>query len=287
MTDALGHSLRLDHPPQRIVSLSPNLTEILFAIGVNRDRIAGITRYCDYPPELVAGLPRVGGIVDPSIEGIIALHPDLVLATRGNPMPILDRLRAVKVPVFAFDSQGGIDVVLRTMREMTALVVPDRPAQADSVIAAFEGGIDCLRRTSAAIPSHGRPRVFYYDPTSPDWTAGRGTHVSEAIALAGGRNAGDDAAVAWPRYSVEALIANPPERILVAAADGDTSEAGAMRVLESLRSRPGWRALDAVRDGRICIVPGDWLMRPGPRILGAVRALGRCLHPKRDWGCAQ
>ncbi len=287
LTDALGQQIRLDRPPRRIVSLSPNLTEILFAVGVNRDRIVGVTRFCDYPPQEVAGLARVGGIVDPSVERIISLHPDLVVATRGNPVPILDRLRSAGVEVYAFESQGGMDLVLRTMRTMASLVTPDRPEEADSAIAAFDAGLNCLRATSAGIAPKERPAIFYYDPASPDWTAGRGTHVSEAISLAGGRNVADQSDVAWPRYSVEAILAHPPDRILIAAGDGDTSRAATERILAGLRGRPGWRGLEAVRDGEVCLVAADWLLRPGPRLLLAIRAIGRCLHPELDWGCAR
>ena len=120
-TDALGFELSPGPPPQRIVSLSPNLTEILFAIGVARERIVGVTRFCDYPPQ-VEGLDRIGGIVDPSVEKIVSLRPDLVLATRGNPSAVLERLRAAGLRVYAFESQGGLDLLLATMRTMSRIV---------------------------------------------------------------------------------------------------------------------------------------------------------------------
>lgn len=261
---------------------------MLFAIGVPRARIVGITRYCDYPPDSVAGCARIGGIVDPSIEAIIALHPDLVLATRGNPDQILEKMRVLGLPVFAFDSQDGLDRVLRTMQETRALVYPDestpeQSARADSEIASFRRALSRLRSISESIPRPMRPLVFYFDPISPDWTAGRGTHISEAISIAGGENLGDRSTLAWPRYNVEALLADQPSQIVFASADNDTSRERLARSLAALRNRPGWRGLEAVMEGKVCLVPADWLMRPGPRILLAVRRMGACFHPERDW----
>jgi iron complex transport system substrate-binding protein len=283
--DALGVVLPEGPPPQRIVSLSPNLTEILFAVGVRRDRIAGVTSYCDFPPE-VAGLPRVGGIVDPSIETILALRPDLVLATRGNPAAVIDRLRAARVAVYAFDSQDGVDAILDSIRRMISIVSPDDTTRAAGAVRSFTAGLECLRSIGRGIAETARPRVYYHDPVSPDWTAGPGTHVSEAIRIAGGVNIGDDASFAWPRLSIEYLVARRPEFLLVAAQGGDTSAAARAAVLADLRGKPGWRDLPAVREGRLCLVPADWLLRPGPRIIPAIRMIGRCLHPEGAWGCA-
>jgi iron complex transport system substrate-binding protein len=284
--DAVGHSVQVSATPRRIVSLSPNLTEMLFAIGVRRERIVGVTRYCNFPPE-VAGIHVVGGIVDPSVEGILAIDPDLVLATRGNPVAVQDQIRRVGIPVYAFDSQGGMDTVVDTMRRMIDLVAPDDTAQAGRTLRDFERRLTRLRRTSGAIAQAAHPTVYYFDPASPDWTAGPGTHVSEAIALAGGRNVADDAPVAWPKYGTEVLVEKQPAWILVAASDADTGQTSHDALVASLRARPGWRGLRAVQDGRICLVPEDWLMRPGPRVLLAIRSLGRCIHPDLDWGDAR
>ena len=282
--DALGFDLPPGSRPERIVSLSPNLTEILFAIGVNRGRIVGITRFCDYPAD-VEGIDRIGGIVDPSVEKIVSLRPDLVLATRGNPSAVLERMRAAGLHVFAFESQGGLDLLFDTMQLMIRILGPDRASEADSVLGALRSQMDCLRAISETIPESERQSVYYYDPVSPGWTAGPGTHVSEAIALAGGRNVAADAPVAWPRYALETLLVRQPDVLLIAAAGLETDRVRGE--LATLQGRPGWRGLRAVRDSSVCFVPADWLMRPGPRVLGAVEILGRCLHPERRWQCAR
>jgi iron complex transport system substrate-binding protein len=284
--DALGTVLPAGPPPQRIVSLSPNLTEILFAVGVKRERIVGVTRFCDYPAG-VEGIARVGGIVDPSIEAILSLQPDLVLATRGNPTVILDRLRAANISTYAVESQGGIAEIYEAMRSVVRIASPDDTARASAALHSFSSGLACLRTISAGIVAADRPRVYYHDPASPDWTAGPGTHVNEAIELAGGKNIGGDAPVAWPRLSAEVLLVRRPEVILVASQGGDTGEAARGRVLTQLRNLPGLRSTPAVRDGRICMVPADWLLRPGPRVIEAIQMLGRCLHPDEKWGCGR
>lgn len=277
--DAFGRAYQHSNRPMRVVSLSPNLTEMIFSIGIDASRLVGVTRYCDYP-EAALSIPKVGGVVDPSVEGILALRPDLVLATRGNPVAALDRLRSLGVPVFAFESQTGLDQVPQTMRVLAHLLgeAPDEN-RADSLAAELV----CLRRLVEAIPASERPSVYYYDPTSPDWTAGPRTHISELIRVAGGRNVADDAPSAWPRYSVEALIAHPPDWLLIAV-PGPSAE-GAAEILSTLRSKPGWRSLDAVRQGRVCLVPADPLLRPSPRTMGVIRMVGACLHPSRVWEC--
>jgi iron complex transport system substrate-binding protein len=278
-TDALGHRLTLEAPPVRIVSLSPNLTEILFALGVGKERIAAVTRFCDYPPE-VAQIPRIGGIVDPSVEAILAVDPDLVLATRGNPAPILDRLRATGRCVFALESQAGLEQVLKSMRTIAGIVSPDDPAKADSAIVAFDSQLSYLREVSGSIPDSVRPLVYYYDAVSPDWTAGAGTHIDELISLGGGRNLAADAPTAWPRYALEQILKRQPDWLLVALPEREGDEDAIRR---RLSEQAGWRSLHAVREGRICLASADWLMRPGPRVLRAVRVLGECLHPGRAW----
>lgn len=283
--DALGFTLPTGAPPARIVSLSPNLTEILFAIGVEEERVVGVTRFCDYPPE-VAGIEKIGGIVDPSIEKVLSLRPDLILATRGNPSGILERLREAGLNLFAFESQTGLAGVLETMETMVEIVRPGRFDRAERELSEFRYRLECLRAISSTIDESERPSVYYYDPVSPDWTAGPGTHLSEAIGMAGGRNVADDAKSAWPLYALEKLVVTQPDLILVAAA-GEPSLALKSKIVADLRTQPGWRKLDAVREERLCIVPADWLLRPGPRVLRAVIALGRCIHPDRSWECDQ
>lgn len=278
MVDALGNRVDTSRAAMRIVSLSPNLTEMLYAIGAG-DRVVGVTRYCDFPPDAKTR-PVVGGIVDPSIEGILSLAPDLVTVTRGNPEAAIDQLRRAGLRVFAFDAQDGCRRVSEDMTRLIRLVHPADSVAALAKVGAFDAELDVLNRRVEAGTGSG-PTVYFYDPASPDWTTGPGTHLSEAIELAGGRNLFDDAVLAWPRVSLDAVVGKQPEWILIAVPSSDEP----MNVEEThaawrdrLLAMPGWRGLNAVRQGRVCTVPADLIMRPGPRILDGVHRLAACLQ---------
>src|SRR5512140_3512656 len=151
MVDALGDTLAAGPWPRRIISLSPNLTEILFAVGVDSGRIAGVTRYCDYPPAATRR-PRVGGIIDPSLEAIQMINPDLVLAARGNPREVQKQIRALGFPVFAVEDRTGLAGIEQIIRQVVALTGPDRPATADSLLARIKWDLSAFRAWADSIP---------------------------------------------------------------------------------------------------------------------------------------
>jgi iron complex transport system substrate-binding protein len=275
MVDALGDTLPAGSYPRRIVSLSPNITEMLFALGVDSSRIVGVTRYCDFPPE-ARRRPVIGGIVDPSLERIEAARPDLVLAARGNPTMVLDRISGLGFPVFAFEDQTGVAGILEMMKRMDVLVGPDGRRRAHAVIASFEREYESYRTWSHSLPDSSRPRVYYADPEHIAWTAGPGSHVDDLIRLAGGRNVVREGG-AWPQYSAEQLALADPDWLLLALPDGADRE----KTLQQVRGAPGWSDLRAVQEGRICWIDSGILLRPGPRILSALESLASCLHPER------
>lgn len=274
MVDALGDTLPAGPFPRRIVSLSPNVTEILFALGVDSARIVGVTRFCDVPEEAKAR-PRVGGIVDPSLEEIVARKPDLVLAVRGNPVEVLHRIRVLGIPLFAFDDRTGLDGVMKILDDTADLIGPDDAVRADSLRRRFHDEMRLYKAWADSLSPHRRPVVYYADPEFPAWTAGPGSHVDDLIALAGGRNLVTGPS-GWPQFSAEELLVRQPEVLLLA------EPAGADR--EALRSRllglPGWSGLVALREGRICWIDAGMLLRPGPRLLRALEELAACLHPE-------
>jgi iron complex transport system substrate-binding protein len=273
MVDALGDTLAAGPYPARIVSLSPNLTEILFALGVDSSRIAGVTRYCDYPPE-ARERPVVGGIVDPSLERIQALHPDLVLAARGNPVEVLQRIRGLGIPVFAVEDRIGLAGIGRILGQVFALVGPDERNRGRELLGRFRRELDAYRAWSDSLET--RPRVYYADPEHLAWTAGPGSHVDDLIRLAGGSNVVREGG-AWPQYSAERLVLADPDWVVLALPEG----AGREAVLADVRRAPGWNELRAIRQGRICWIDAGVLLRPGPRVLGALETLAACLHPGR------
>lgn len=273
LVDALGDTLEAANYPDRIVSLSPSLTESLFALGVARDRIVGVTRYCDYP-EQAKNCPQVGGIVDPSLEAIQRSRPDLVLVTRGNPLETIDRLRALGLSVFALDDRTDLEGVRRMVSTLAAVVGPNNPELANGLIQRFWNELRAFRAWSDSLPASTRPAVLFVDPENMGWSAGPGSHVDDLIRLAGGTNV-VTGAEAWPRYSPEAILTEDPDLLLFALPDG-MSEADA---LARFASEPGMGNLRAVRERRFCCIPSGTLMRPGPRSLDALEKLAACTQP--------
>lgn len=276
LCDALGDTLPEGPWARRIVSLSPSLTEALFALGVAPWKIVGVTRYCDYPG-LAKKRPQVGGIVDPSIERIQETRPDIVLVTRGNPIEAQEQLRDLGLRVFAFEDREGLEGLARTLSLLRAIAGSDDPEVADALLRRSWLEPRAYREWAGSIEIAKRPTVHFTDPGNPEFTAGPGSHIDDLILHAGGRNAVAEGAP-WVRYSPEALMVSNPGYLLIAQPAGvDTA-----RVLSGLRSQPAYAALPALRAGRVCWIPADELMRPGPRLLDALEKLASCLHPDLD-----
>jgi len=267
--DAVGRTVEVPREPRRIVSLAPNITEMLYALGLG-DRVAGVTLFCDWPPE-VAAKPKIGGLINPSLETIVALGVDLVLATAdGNRPEDVNRLAALGVAVFTIDTRTVGDVLrsLVTIGELTG-----RAERARQIAAGLE------RRQEVVRERVGRARpvtVFVAIDRAPLISAGAGTFVGELLTLAGGRNIAGESPIKYPVFSLEQLLADDPEVILDAADPGVLS-------LPELQVRwsslPGAAALRAMRTGRMISVGQGSFFRPGPRIIDSLEQLVEILHP--------
>jgi iron complex transport system substrate-binding protein len=265
LTDDGGTVVRLDHPARRIVSLVPSATETLVAIGAMSD-IVGRTRY-DMWPE-VASLPSVGGGMDASVEAIVNLHPDLVIAWRSEaPQNTRDRLMSLGVPVFQLKTEDTSDV-FRNIVSMGRLTGRDSAALA--IASSVRGELDAVRREAAGQAS---PTVFYVVGDDPPMTAGPRTFIAQLISLAGGRSIFTDSSRLWPTVAMEAIVRGNPDLLIVPA--GDTADP-----INRLRSLPGWRDLRAVRTGRVAAVPADLVNRPSPSIARSARVLLAAIHPE-------
>jgi iron complex transport system substrate-binding protein len=275
IVDALGDTLSAGPCPQRIVSLSPSVTEILFVLGVDSSRIVGVTRFCDYP-SAARRRPVMGGIVDPSPELILAQRPDLVLAVRGNPRPLLRQLGRLGLPVFAFDDRTSLRGIGEMMEVVAAVSCPDDSAGADSVVAWFRSAVAAYEAWAAAIPAAERPTVYYADPEFPTWTAGAGSHIDDLVRMAGGVNLAGTLP-GWPQMSLERIILDQPRFLLLALSGGQDP----VRAYEEMMAKPGWSGLEALRERRICWIPAARLQRPGPRLVEVLGELATCLHPDR------
>jgi len=250
--------------PQRIVSLTPALTEILFAVGAG-DRVVGVTQFCDFPPE-AKSKPKVGGYVNPSVEAALALKPDLVVVSPGpgnRDAALAMRRAGLRVEIVPAetleDSLAAIEAVGRLAGD---------EAKGRELAAAVKARIDAVARRWAAT----KPvRTFFCIQTDPIIAAGRDTLPSQLLTLAGGVNVVD--IERYPRLDIEAVAGAKPELILQARMD---LSAGDAHVEDAFWKR--WPSIPAVAAGRVVVLPDDLTLRPGPRVGAAVEELATILH---------
>lgn len=264
IVDGRGRSVQFDRPPQRIVSLLPSLTESVCELQ-QCDRLVGVDRYSNWP-EAVRRLPQLGGGLDPNIEAIVALRPDVVLlsaSTRAS-----DRLEALGVKVVALEPKTHADVqrVLATLGDL--LGVP-RPQGADRLWRVIDAGV---RAAAQSLPAHARGARVYFEVSRGPYAAGEGSFIGETLARLGARNVVAANLGPFPRLNPEFVVRARPEVIMVGN-----------RSMQPMVMYPGWQSLPAVRDGRICVFgpeESDIVVRPGPRMAEAARLMARCLADK-------
>jgi iron complex transport system substrate-binding protein len=269
VTDDTGRVVAVPEPVRRIVSLAPNLTETLFALGLG-DRVVGVTDFCDYPPE-AAAREHIGGPVAPNLEKISRLRPDLVLATRsgGNRLATVQSLETLGLAVFATDPHSVDEVIASTERIAEISGVPDQ----GRLLA------DTLRRRLNAVAerisgSKMTPVLLVVWP-DPLITVGRNTFIADALRRAGAENV-IRTAQDWPNASLEEVARRQPQYLVFASDHSEESN----RQIAELSARSGWRNLQAVRHGRV-IVLSESVARPAPRLVDEIERLARALHPER------
>ena len=263
VTDETGRAVTLADHPHRIVCLMPNIVDDVFSIGAGDD-VVGIIDYTKYPAEALRR-PSVGSGLDPSLETILSLHPDIVLATpRSNPQAAIDKLRQFGLPVFLVDPHGvaGLLHSIVSIGQAT-----HREVEAAAEVARLQARIDAVQARVRGLPT---VRVFISFSSDPIYTAGRGAFITELIADAGGQSITADIAQEWPLVSLEAVVARAPDALLLFRAGKVT--------IESLRQRPGWSAMKAVRDGRAYFVD-ERVGLPSPVAIDAMEDLARQFHP--------
>lgn len=261
-------------PPQRIVSTAPSLTEALFALGLG-ERVVGVTEFCRYPPE-AARKPKIGTFLEPSFERILALRPDLVLVVR-NPVRLKERftqmgLRAVEVP------QDTIAEILASIREIARLAGVEQRGR--GLAESIEGQLEGVRRRASALPGR---KVLFLVGRSPGTLqgmvgAGPGTFLDELIRVAGGVNALAGSPMAYPRVSVEQIVAADPD-VILDMGDFAHHEGKPLESPEQFRALWGqYRWIRAVREGRVRQADSEVLIRPGPRVGEAAERMLELIH---------
>lgn len=263
VVDDVGRTISVAARPERIVSLAPNLTEILFAVGAG-DRVVATTTFCDYPPE-AAAKPRVGDTQRPDLERLIALTPDLVVVSTASQLETLStRLEGLGIPTYVSRARD-LDGVLSSIERIGDLV--GERAAGEALVTRLRARAD---RIHTAVASRPAPKVFFVVGSPPLITTGRGTFLDDLIRQAGGASISADETAEWPQYSPEAVIGAAPEVIVLPTfSHGVENEIPA-----ALRETP------AARNGRVVRVDADLVMRPGPRLVDGLEALARAMHPE-------
>jgi len=256
----------------RIVSLVPALTEMLFAIGAGPQVIA-VSSFDEFPPQ-VKSLPRVGALLDPDMERILALRPDLVLSY-GSQTDVQAQLARANIRVFSY-RHAGLNGIFTTLKDLGAAV--GRPADAERLARDIRGGLDAIQARVRGRPKPKTLLVFERDPASlrSVYVSGGVGFLHDMLGIAGGVNVFADVARESVQPSIETMLARSPEVILEVRATGLLAAADvaqAKRVWGALASVP------AVKQGRIEILTGEHLVVPGPRVVQGTEAFARALHP--------
>jgi iron complex transport system substrate-binding protein len=265
VTDERGVRVELPRPPQRIVTLLPSLTESVCTLG-GCDRLVGVDRYSNWP-EAVRALPQLGGGIDPNVEAIVALKPDVVLLAKSS--RVTGRLEALGLKVLVLEPKSHVDV--RRVLEAVAQVLGSGDAQ--QAWRDIDAGVSAAAQSLPA--GAGRTRV-YFEVNNVPYAAGESSFIGETLARLGVKNIVPASLGPFPKLNPEYVVRADPDLIMVGA-----------RSAQGLEQRPGWSGIRAVREGRICrftAEESDVLVRPGPRMGEAARLMARCLQQKARGG---
>lgn len=266
VVDEAGRRVRVPTEVRRIVSLAPNMTETVYALGA-QERLVGVTDYCDYPSEAKTKL-KVGGPMNPSIEQVVALRPDLVLVAKtANRRETLDALDRLGIAAYATNPKSVEDVLDSTLRVADLIGARE---QGETLVAGLRARLAALKQRLAGRPPKRVLFVVWHDPLI---TVGRNTFLADALRWAGAASAAETEQE-WPRLSLEEVVRVQPDYLVFASSHSESVRT----TVESLRARPGWRSLEAIRRNRTAVI-SDAVNRPSPRLVDAIEELARQLHP--------
>ncbi len=263
--DDFGYEVVINKTPERIVSLAPSNTEILFALGLG-NKIVGVTDYCNYPEE-AKKKQKVGGYSTVNIERVLALNPDLVVAAYGNGKETIDILREYGLTVIALNPKNLSDV----MRDIELLgKVTGAEENATRLVDMMEHRIDEVKRNASNFSL--RPKVAHVLWHDPIWVSGKNTFIDELISIAGGENAFGDLE-GWKIVSIEDFLARNPDIIVV---NSGTGMGGGKDILYDWTIRE-LKDVEAVKEGRVYLIDSDIISRPSYRLVYALEELSEII----------
>jgi iron complex transport system substrate-binding protein len=265
--DQLKREILVPDSPKRIVSLAPNVTEIIFALKKD-DILAGVTLFSDYP-EKAKTLPKVGSYVRLNIEKIISLKPDLCIAIKdGNPKYVIDKLEMLNIPVYAVDPRD-LNSVIETIIEIGELLNASK--NAEKLAYDMRKRIKKIKKLAAKAKT--KPKVFFQIDTENIISVGTNTFLHQLIVLSGGKNLAEGK-TAYPRFNIEKVIMMAPDIIIITS----MKEAGAFE--KAKRDWQRFKSIPAVKNEKILLADADILNRPSPSLVDGLEWLFSVLHPE-------
>jgi iron complex transport system substrate-binding protein len=264
--DETGRRVNIPDNARRVVSLAPSITETIYALGLE-DRLVGDTDYCDYPPE-AKQKPHVGAVINPNLERIVALKPDLVVGSaEANRRETVDQLDHLGIPLYGLKAQD-LDTALKSIDDL-GMVLGGEPA-ARAVLERLRARI---KTVEGRVQGQPKPKVLFVVWYRPLITAGPQTFIADVIRHAGGISMGDDLKGEWPHLSVEEVLHRNPEVILFPKSESFSPS------LQEFQRLPGWKEFKAVKNQKMYFI-SDAIMRPSPRLVDALEEVASILHPR-------
>lgn len=270
ITDQLGRVVRLDGVPERIISIAPSNTEILFALGLG-DRVVAVTDYCDYPAEAKTK-DSVGSYIKPSIEEIVALSPDLILATGVHEDKVIPALEGLGLTVVALDSDT-LDEVLESIRLVGEIT--GKQKEADQLATEMSDRIRAITEQTAGLSQAEKPRVFYVIWYDPLMSAGSGTFQDNMIEKVGGINITGNL-TGWVTVSLETVLEANPEVMIAGINHASLNDLN----YQFIKTEPRLADTAARQNDRVYEVDANLVSRTGPRIIDGLEKLAEFIHPE-------
>lgn len=266
--DDLGSSFRLSSPPQRIISLAPNITEILFALGLE-EKIVGVTRYCDYPAGAFKK-EKIGGLIDPNLEKIKALDPDLIIGFRGNPLRILQRLKSLRLPIFVIEAGENLESLYLTIEKIGLVTQKER--EADNLATSLRKRYEQIE--ASLEPVLHKPKVFLLLYGMGLWTCGKNSFLNDLLIKAKGVNVSGEIPKKWLHLNREQLIHQDPEVVIIMT----KSQEEFYKAKEWLKKESHLDKIQAIQKEKIYFLDENLASRFGPRLLDALYQIALILH---------
>ncbi|HZJ58050.1 MAG TPA: ABC transporter substrate-binding protein [Clostridia bacterium] len=263
VVDSLGRSITIEKMPEKVISLAPNATETLFALGIG-DRVIGVSQQCDYPEEAQTK-DKMGDFWEPNIELIVEANPDILFVGNAAPEEFLDKMDESGITVLAlegFDLEGTYGSIIDTGRAMGA------SQEAETLVKSMKDKAADIRQK---VDSAEEPQVYFVISYGEygDFTAGGKSFIDELITMAGGKNIAGDTEEEWPQYSMEKLVEKDPEIVF------STMQAQP----DGIADTPGYKELTAIKEGRLIVLDDNLINRAGPRLIEGLEDLAKGMHP--------